>query len=448
MWLGFLGLPFTSTRRWTNVPRTSQLSFRRRCFSQWVSYTVPQAVGARQVLRQVLNSTELHFRSSCCADGSVPRKSPFGRRRRHTFRGPRKAVLGGRQWLSRRSGRGFSVCSAVIAAMTSYTPYLVLLCGAVGLARAAKIVIVPPIMFESHMYIFRTLAEALHERGHRTVFLLSEGRDLAPSPSYGLHRYPGVFNSSSSDAFLQAKMHSIFSGRPTVLELLDILDHYARNCDMMLANHGLVSALLRERFDLLLVDPNDMCGFVMAHVLGVQYAVFSTGLWYPAEVGAPAPLAYVPEFNSLLTDRMSLLQRMKNAGVYLVSRLGVSLLVLPRYEHIMRKHRLLPATSMPDLVQGSSLWMLCTDVALEFPRPTLPNVVYVGGILTKPAGPLPQVGDGRGRGVAAAVGGGIEEYPPLPPFLPTCVPSHPAYVPLPVSRGWPVVVFVGVGHGT
>ncbi|XP_023381768.1 2-hydroxyacylsphingosine 1-beta-galactosyltransferase-like [Pteropus vampyrus] len=133
-----------------------------------------------------------------------------------------------------------------------------------------------------------------------------------------------------------------------------------------------------------------MCGFVMAHVLGVQYAVFSTGLWYPAEVGAPAPLAYVPEFNSLLTDRMSLLQRMKNAGVYLVSRLGVSLLVLPRYEHIMRKHRLLPATSMPDLVQGSSLWMLCTDVALEFPRPTLPNVVYVGGILTKPAGPLPQ----------------------------------------------------------
>lgn len=280
--------------------------------------------------------------------------------------------------------------------MPSCTPYLVLLCGAVGVAGAAKIVIVPPIMFESHMYIFRTLAGALHARGHRAVFLLSEGRDLAPSPSYGLHRYPGVFNSSASDAFLQAKMRSIFSGRPTALELLDILDHYARNCDMMLGNRGLLRALRRERFDLLLVDPNDMCGFVLAHVLGVQYAVFSTGLWYPAEVGAPAPLAYVPEFNSLLTDRMSLLQRMKNAGVYLVSRLGVSLLVLPKYEHLMRKHGLRPATSMPALVQGSSLWMLCTDVALEFPRPTLPNVVYVGGILTKPAGPLPQVGAGRG----------------------------------------------------
>ncbi|XP_023603559.1 LOW QUALITY PROTEIN: 2-hydroxyacylsphingosine 1-beta-galactosyltransferase [Myotis lucifugus] len=274
--------------------------------------------------------------------------------------------------------------------MTPCLPYLVLLWGALGVADAAKIIVVPPIMFESHMYIFKTLAAALHARGHRTVFLLSEGRDLAPSPHYGLRRYPGLFNSSASDAFLQAKMRNIFAGRLTAVELFDILDHYTRNCDMVLGNRALLRALRRERFDLLLVDPNDMCGFVIAHLLGVQYAVFSTGLWYPAEVGAPAPLAYVPEFNSLLTDRMSLVQRMKNAGVYLVSRLGVHLLVLPKYERVMRKHGLLPGRSLYDLVQGSSLWMLCTDVALEFPRPTLPNVVYVGGILTKPAGPLPQ----------------------------------------------------------
>lgn len=279
--------------------------------------------------------------------------------------------------------------------MTSCLPYLVLLWGALGVADTAKIIVVPPIMFESHMYIFKTLAAALHTRGHRTVFLLSEGRDLAPSPHYGLWRYPGIFNSSASDAFLQAKMRNIFAGRLTAVELFDILDHYTQNCDMMLGNSALLRALRRERFDLLLVDPNDMCGFVIAHLLGVQYAVFSTGLWYPAEVGAPAPLAYVPEFNSLLTDRMSLVQRMKNVGVYLVSRLGVHLLVLPKYERVMRKHGLLSGRSLYDLVQGSSLWMLCTDVALEFPRPTLPNVVYVGGILTKPAGPLPQVRPAR-----------------------------------------------------
>ncbi|KAM8764106.1 2-hydroxyacylsphingosine 1-beta-galactosyltransferase isoform 1-T2 [Rhynchonycteris naso] len=273
--------------------------------------------------------------------------------------------------------------------MTRSLLYLLLLWGALGLAHAAKIIVVPPIMFESHMYIFKTLASALHSRGHRTVFLLSEGRELAPSPHYGLRRYPGVFNSSAADAFLQAKMRNIFSGRLTAVELFDILDRYTQNCELMLGNRVLLRALRRERFDLLLVDPNDMCGFLIAHLLGVQYAVFSTGLWYPAEVGAPAPLAYVPEFNSLLTDRMSLAQRVKNAGVYLVSRLGVRLLVLPKYERILSRHGRPPGASMDALVHGSSLWMLCTDVALEFPRPTLPNVVYVGGILTKPAGPLP-----------------------------------------------------------
>ncbi|XP_059233738.1 2-hydroxyacylsphingosine 1-beta-galactosyltransferase [Mustela nigripes] len=274
--------------------------------------------------------------------------------------------------------------------MKSYTPYFMLLWSAVGIVKAAKIIIVPPIMFESHMYIFKTLASALHERGHRTVFLLSEGRDIAPSNHYSLQRYPGIFNSTTSDAFLQSKMRNIFSGRLTAIELFDILDHYTKNCDMMVGNRALIQGLKKEKFDLLLVDPNDMCGFVIAHLLGVKYAVFSTGLWYPAEVGAPAPLAYVPEFNSLLTDHMNLLQRMKNTGVYLISRLGVSFLVLPKYERIMQKYNLLPEKSMYDLVHGSSLWMLCTDVALEFPRPTLPNVVYVGGILTKPASPLPE----------------------------------------------------------
>ncbi|XP_075277002.1 2-hydroxyacylsphingosine 1-beta-galactosyltransferase [Opisthocomus hoazin] len=274
--------------------------------------------------------------------------------------------------------------------MKPYAPAFFLLWSAVGIARAAKIVVVPPIMFESHLYIFKTLASALHDQGHQTVFLLSEGREIPPSNHYRLQRYPGIFNSSTSDDFLQSKMRSIFSGRLTALELFDILDHYSENCDMIVGNQNLMRALKQEKFDLLLVDPNEMCGFVIAHLLGVKYAVFSTGLWYPAEVGAPAPLSYVPEFNSLLTDHMNLFERIKNTFVYLISRFGVSFLVLPKYERIMQKYKVLPERSMYDLVHGSSLWMLCTDIALEFPRPTLPNVVYVGGILTKPASRLPE----------------------------------------------------------
>ncbi|XP_063314335.1 2-hydroxyacylsphingosine 1-beta-galactosyltransferase [Pelobates fuscus] len=274
--------------------------------------------------------------------------------------------------------------------MKPFIPVTLFMWIILGMTRAAKILVVPPIMFESHLYIFKTVASALHEQGHQTFLLVSEGRDIPPSSHYELQRYPGIFNSTTSDDFLQSKMQNIFSGRLTALELFDILDHYSQNCDITVGNHELMQRLKQEHYDLVLVDPNEMCGFVIANILDVNYAVFSTGLWYPAEVGAPAPLAYVPEFNSLLTDRMNLLERIKNSIVYLVSRFGVNFLVLPKYESIMKKHNILPTKSMYDLIQGSSLWMLCTDIALEFPRPTLPNVVYVGGILTKPVNPLPQ----------------------------------------------------------
>ncbi|OCT97141.1 2-hydroxyacylsphingosine 1-beta-galactosyltransferase isoform X2 [Xenopus laevis] len=274
--------------------------------------------------------------------------------------------------------------------MKHFTSILLCLWIAVGATEAAKILIVPPIMFESHLYIFKTLASALHEQGHQTVLLVSEGRDIPQSSHYQFQRYPGIFNSSTSDNFLQSKMMNIFSGRFTALELFDILDHYSINCDVMVGNQGLMQRLKQEKFDLLLVDPNEMCGFVIANILDVKYAVFSTGLWYPAEVGAPAPLAYVPEFNTMLTDRMNLLDRIKNTFVYLISRFGVNFLVLPKYDRIMKKNKIFSTRSMYELVQGSSLWMLCTDIALEFPRPTLPNVVYVGGILTKPVSPLPE----------------------------------------------------------
>ncbi|XP_075434395.1 2-hydroxyacylsphingosine 1-beta-galactosyltransferase-like [Ascaphus truei] len=274
--------------------------------------------------------------------------------------------------------------------MKPFTSVVLFLWVAVGITKAAKIVVAPPIMFESHLYIFKTLASALHEQGHQTVFLVSEGRDIPPSSHYEFQRYPGIFNSTTSDDFLQTKMQNIFSGRLTVSELLDILDHYSKNCDIMVGNQDFIQRLKQENFDLVLVDPNELCGFIIANILGVRYAVFSAGLLYPPEMGAPAPLAYVPEFNSLLTDRMNLLDRIRNTIVYLVSRFGVSFLVLPKYDRIIKKYNVLPTRSMSDLIQGSSLWMLCTDVALEFPRPTLPNVVYVGGILTKPASRLPQ----------------------------------------------------------
>ncbi|XP_072138949.1 2-hydroxyacylsphingosine 1-beta-galactosyltransferase-like isoform X2 [Mobula birostris] len=272
-------------------------------------------------------------------------------------------------------------------------PLFLLLLSLVSLkfCAGAKIMVIPPIMFESHLQIFRTLAKALHSRGHEVVLVVSEGREIEQSPYYRSQLYPGMFTSQTADDFLQERMRNIFAGKLTSLELFGILESYTANCDRMVGNRELESRLREEKFDLLLVDPNEMCGYVYAEILGLKHVTFSTGLWFPAELGAPAPVSYVPEFNSLMTDRMNLLERAWNALIYIVSRVGTRWAILPRYDAIVQRHKVGPARSMMEVVQSSSMFLLCTDVALEFPRPSLPTVVFVGGILTRQADPLSEV---------------------------------------------------------
>lgn len=266
--------------------------------------------------------------------------------------------------------------------------HLLLALATSNLSMAAKIMVIPPIMFESHLQIFRTLAKALYSQGHEVVLVVSQGREIEPSPHYRSQLYPGMFTSQTADQFLQERMGNIFSGKLTSLVLFGILDSYTANCGLMVSNRNLEERLREEKFDLLLVDPNEMCGYVYAEILGVKHVTFSTGLWFPAELGAPAPVSYVPEFNSLMTDRMNLLERGWNGLIYVISRLGTRWAILPKYDSIIKKHKDGPSRSMMEVVQASSMFLLCTDMALEFPRPTLPSIVFVGGILTKPASPL------------------------------------------------------------
>uniref|UniRef100_H3B4I3 UDP glycosyltransferase 8 n=1 Tax=Latimeria chalumnae TaxID=7897 RepID=H3B4I3_LATCH len=255
---------------------------------------------------------------------------------------------------------------------------------------AANIVIVPPIMFDSHLYVFQRMASALNERGHKVVLVLSDGREVQESSQFQVQRYKGIFTSKTADEFIQEKMKNIFDGKLTSLELFNILEKYEENCDLMVGNRDLLKRLKEENFDFLLIDPNEMCGYLLAHILGVKSALVSTGLWFPVELGAPAPLSYVPEFNSLLTDQMSLTGRAWNALVYFVSRIATMFVILPKFEAIMQKHNVKPQKSMMELIQETSMFFLCNDNALEFPRPTLPNIVFVGGILTGPPNRLPE----------------------------------------------------------
>lgn len=260
--------------------------------------------------------------------------------------------------------------------------------------KGAKVLAIPTIVFDSHLQNFVRVAQALSSQGHDTVFLLHEGRAVdSLLQDFRVQRYKGIFSTQNADDWLQEMLKQVFEGKMTFFQLLVFLDKYLENCDLLLGNTDVLQQLQNEDFDLVFTDFNEMCGLIVAHRLGVKYAVFSTGFWFPAEIGA-SPIAFVPEFNSMMTDQMGFVGRTWNFLVFIVSRMVTRLLILPKFEYLMEKHGVEPQKSMLELVHGTSLFLLCHDVVFDFPRPTLPNVIFTGGILLEPAKPLPVVSAG------------------------------------------------------
>ncbi|XP_028322353.1 UDP-glucuronosyltransferase 2C1-like isoform X2 [Gouania willdenowi] len=114
--------------------------------------------------------------------------------------------------------------------------------------------------------------------------------------------------------------------------------------------------------------------------------------WIPSGEGhfviAPSPLSYIPVPGSGLTDKMSFIQRVKNILFYGIILYQNRFMVGPSYEGFCSKY-VDGGCDVNSLLQEADIWLFRSDFVFEFPRPTMPNVVYIGGFQCKPAQPLP-----------------------------------------------------------
>ncbi|KAI7793325.1 UDP glucuronosyltransferase 5 family, polypeptide D1 [Triplophysa rosa] len=257
----------------------------------------------------------------------------------------------------------------------------------------------------SHWVNMKVLIEEMHTRGHSiTVIRPNSSWYIADnSPFYSSITIPDEMNEFEDfwDEYLWKTLEKE-RGHSSALSFLELqADLFSMlskahhlGCNMLsfiLEDKKLVKKLKDERYDLVLTDPAIAGGVVLAHYLKLPLVL--NVRWTASGEGhlliAPSPLSYVPLPGTGNTNKMSFSQRVRNILFHSFTFIMNRYVVDPHYDVLIEKY-LDEKKDIVSLMQAADLWLMRVDFVFEFPRPTMPNVVYMGGFQCKPSKPLPQ----------------------------------------------------------
>ncbi|XP_063314814.1 UDP-glucuronosyltransferase 2A1-like isoform X1 [Pelobates fuscus] len=258
----------------------------------------------------------------------------------------------------------------------------------------------------SHWLNIKTIINALIDRGHNVTILVSSGSAyIGPSELNYPETYE-IFNVS----FTKRTVFSVINNfvhlwtyeKPNInffqfcqrLSKLTVEWHKLSRqiCNSVLKNQELLAKLKTLQFDVLLSDPVAPCGELVATTLDIPFIYslrFTPGSTVERHCGMiPSPPSFTPAVLSELTDRMSFSERLQNLVSYIIQdKIFCSLWEEwdSYYSEILGR-----PTSLCEIMGKAEIWLIRTYWDFEYPRPTLPNFEFVGGLHCKPANPLPE----------------------------------------------------------
>eukprot|EP00057_Strongylocentrotus_purpuratus_P017353 XP_011671827.1 PREDICTED: UDP-glucuronosyltransferase 2A1 [Strongylocentrotus purpuratus] len=280
---------------------------------------------------------------------------------------------------------------------------LFIIIGAVPAAMGAKILVTVTMpMAGSHAKALSAIAGALQRRGHDITILTSnfvgtkgfQKDEYSRSVQYNYELPPDLmlpteepekyFSDLAFEADLKQK-----------LKVFGIIFHLMRSgCVSLFEDSATLAKLKEADFDILIGDAFDGCEAMLSSYLGIPHIAVTTGTKYPLfhehTFGIPAPSSYVPFDLFPFTDKMSFLERV--ASFFEHHFIG-KLFAWPHFSALNKvkdKHGIAPGKSIPELQAAAKLWFGMTSSAFNFPRPTVPNYVGLGGLTDAPAKNLPK----------------------------------------------------------
>ncbi|XP_072496831.1 UDP-glucuronosyltransferase 1-2-like isoform X2 [Notamacropus eugenii] len=256
-----------------------------------------------------------------------------------------------------------------------------------GFVKGDKLLVVP--MDGSHWLSMREVVQELGLRGHESVVLAPElSLHIREGQYYTLRAFPVTSSKKFFDDMMRNNFHKVFEPDPFLKRFFDMIismkkvtDMYVGFCKDLLYNENLMKSLEDAHYDAVLTDPVMPCGALVAQYLSIPAVYFLRGV--PCGLDAestqcPDPSSYIPRLGTENTDRMTFLQRVKNILYPLVQNTVCHMVYSPFAS--LASELLQREMSIVDVLSHGSVWLVRTDFVMDYPKPIMPNMVFIGGI--------------------------------------------------------------------
>ncbi|XP_072496835.1 UDP-glucuronosyltransferase 1A5-like isoform X6 [Notamacropus eugenii] len=259
--------------------------------------------------------------------------------------------------------------------------------GCLGCVKGGKVLVIP--VDGSHWLSIREVIQELSLRGHESVVLAPElSLYVREGQYYTLRTFPVKFSKDRFQELVGSDFQLVFDPKPSLKRFFDIAMLFKRIADMFVCfctdlfyNKELMKSLEEAHYDSVLTDPANPCGPILAHYLSIPAVYFLRGLPCGLDTEStqcPDPSSYIPRLATENTDQMTFLQRVKNI-LYPLPQNMVCHFYMKPYGNLASEI-LQRDTSLVDVLSHGSVWLFRTDFVFDYPKPIMPNMVFIGGI--------------------------------------------------------------------
>uniref|UniRef100_A0A8C2EAV4 UDP-glucuronosyltransferase n=1 Tax=Cyprinus carpio TaxID=7962 RepID=A0A8C2EAV4_CYPCA len=254
-------------------------------------------------------------------------------------------------------------------------------------AQGGRVLVMP--VEGSHWLSMKVLATELAQRGHNILVLVPESNILIQSSElFRTETFPVKISKEELSTSLKGFQEGVFKRSPALMDiviqvgrLVNFTGTQVEGCESLLYNKPLMQKMKEENFDLVLTDPFLPCGPIIATALGLPVVYFLRGMPCGLDMLAsqcPSPPSYVPRFHSGSTDKMTFVERIQNfvmSGV----EFGLCRIMYASFDELASRY-LDADVTYQEIIGRGAIWLLRYDFTFEYPRPLMPNMVFIGGI--------------------------------------------------------------------